>query len=120
MKFAEIQTSTPVGGLIVLCIAWDIGEQVNEKLATKLFCMSIRILKSNTMASWVEYSVDTEFPIQNLPYGIFHLKSESAAAARAGVAIGEWILDLSVIQKAGLFPGKVGHSDCFSKVILVE
>jgi fumarylacetoacetase len=70
------------------------------------------------MASWVEYSVDTEFPIQNLPYGIFHLKSESAAAARAGVAIGEWILDLSVIQKAGLFSGKVGHSDCFSKPYL--
>lgn len=70
------------------------------------------------MASWVDYHADTEFPIQNLPYGIFHLKSESAAAARAGVAIGEWILDLSVLQKAGLFPGQVGQSDCFSKVLI--
>jgi fumarylacetoacetase len=65
------------------------------------------------MASWIEYSANTDFPIQNLPYGIFHLKNESPSAARAGVAIGDWILDLSLLQKFGLLPGE---SDCFSKV----
>ncbi len=36
-----------------------------------------------------------DFPIQNLPYGIFHHGGRS----RIGVAIGEQVLDLSVLER---------------------
>ncbi|WP_375197063.1 fumarylacetoacetase [Sphingobium sp.] len=42
-----------------------------------------------------------DFPVQNLPYGIF---SPSDGAARAGVAIGDWIFDLKRGAEAGLLP----------------
>ena len=42
-----------------------------------------------------------EFPIQNLPYGIF---SPAGGAPRAGVAIGEKILDLKALAAANLLP----------------
>jgi len=53
--------------------------------------------------SWVESANDgqTHFPLQNLPYGIF---SPAGAAPRVGVAIGNQILDLAVLDDAGLLP----------------
>jgi len=52
--------------------------------------------------SWVESanSADTHFSIQNLPYGVF--SPESEAKPRIGVAIGEHVLDLSVLESEGL------------------
>lgn len=44
-----------------------------------------------------------EFPIQNLPFGIF---SPQGAAPRGGVAIGDEIFDLSAALEAGLFSGE--------------
>ena len=41
-----------------------------------------------------------DFPLQNLPFGVF---SPPDGAPRAGVAIGESILDLEAAQAAGLF-----------------
>ena len=43
-----------------------------------------------------------DFPLQNLPFGVF---SPAAGMARAGVAIGDSILDLEEAQEAGLFTG---------------
>ncbi|WP_019449377.1 fumarylacetoacetase [Cupriavidus sp. BIS7] len=53
--------------------------------------------------SWVESANDgqTHFPLQNLPYGIF---SPAGGAPRVGVAIGNQILDLAVLDDAGLLP----------------
>ncbi|WMN11295.1 fumarylacetoacetase [Marivirga salinae] len=58
--------------------------------------------KANNPAlkSWVEVAKDSDFPIQNLPYGIFSTQGKSP---RAGVAIGDYILDLTEIQSAQLF-----------------
>jgi len=42
-----------------------------------------------------------DFPIQNLPYGIF---SPAGGEPRPGVAIGEYILDLRACSDAGLLP----------------
>ena len=50
------------------------------------------------MKSWVKYSKDTDFPIQNLPYGIF--KPGTKAKPRVGVAIGDYVLDLAAVSKA--------------------
>ena len=43
---------------------------------------------------------DCDFPIQNLPYGVF--STEETRAPRVGVAIGSWILDLSALEADGL------------------
>jgi fumarylacetoacetase len=43
-----------------------------------------------------------EFPIQNLPFGVF---SAAGEAPRGGVAIGDEILDLKKAFEAGLFSG---------------
>ena len=57
------------------------------------------------LRSWVESAnaTDTDFPIQNLPFGMFRRDGESP---RAGVAIGDQILDLTAALKAGLFEGE--------------
>lgn len=52
------------------------------------------------LKSWIEVNPDSDFPIQNLPFGIFKTKETNP---RVGVAIGAFILDLSAIAEAGLF-----------------
>lgn len=54
------------------------------------------------LRSWVEVKPGSDFPIQNLPFGIFQTPDR---AARAGVAIGEYIVDLSALSQAGLLGG---------------
>jgi len=54
------------------------------------------------LTSWVESAQGSEFPIQNLPWGIF---SKGGNAVRAGVAIGDFVLDVAALQAAGLFTG---------------
>ncbi|MBC8197747.1 MAG: fumarylacetoacetase [Candidatus Marinimicrobia bacterium] len=52
------------------------------------------------MKSFIEYKEDSHFPIQNLPYGIF--SSHENSKKRAGIAIGEFVLDLAQLEKEGL------------------
>ncbi|MEG8201033.1 fumarylacetoacetase [Pseudomonas sp. 5FOS] len=53
--------------------------------------------------SWVEHANGhSDFPLQNLPLGIF---SRPGEARRCGVAIGDAILDLEAVLAAGLFDG---------------
>ena len=54
--------------------------------------------------SWLESAntPDTDFPLQNLPYGIFRTAAKSTP--RPGVAIGASILDLAAAAQAGLLP----------------
>ncbi len=54
------------------------------------------------LTSWVASAnaPDTDFPIQNLPFGIFRRAGESP---RIGVAIGDQILDLAACHRLGLF-----------------
>jgi len=68
--------------------------------------------------SFIEVSSESDFPIQNLPYGIFKRKN-SNESPRAGVAIGDLVLDLAVIQEAGLFTA-LKNSKCFLKSSLNE
>jgi fumarylacetoacetase len=52
--------------------------------------------------SWVESATGhSEFPVQNLPFGIF---SPRQGFPRIGVAIGDYILDLSGASQANLLP----------------
>jgi fumarylacetoacetase len=58
--------------------------------------------------SWVASArAHAEFPIQNLPFGIF---SPSGGAPRGGVAIGDMIFDLQAGLEAGLFTGETARA----------
>jgi fumarylacetoacetase len=52
------------------------------------------------LKSFIDVAEQSDFPIQNLPFGIFNTASQPQA--RAGVAIGDWVLDLSVLESRGL------------------
>ena len=52
----------------------------------------------NELTSWVAVSADSDFPIQNLPFGIF---STSERTKRVGVAIGDQIVDLKALHMLG-------------------
>lgn len=66
------------------------------------------------LKSFVSVPPDSHFPIQNLPYGVF--KPESGAEPRPAVAIGDYVLDLSVVGSASLFDGPyLRNSDCFNQ-----
>jgi fumarylacetoacetase len=53
------------------------------------------------LRSFIEVAHDSHFPIQNLPFGIF---KPARGDARVGVAIGTYVLDLSVLEAQGHFP----------------
>lgn len=55
------------------------------------------------LRSFVDVPHHSHFPIQNLPYGIFSPKT--GGLPRVGVAIGEWVLDLSLLEARGMFDG---------------
>ena len=58
------------------------------------------------LSSWVESARDasTDFPIQNLPFGVFRTRG-SPESFRGGVAIGNQIVDLAAVARAGVFTG---------------
>lgn len=51
--------------------------------------------------SFIEVSPESHFPIQNLPYGVF--RPRNGGSPRIGVAIGDYVLDLAVLDEAGHF-----------------
>ncbi len=53
--------------------------------------------------SFLEIGPDSDFSIHNLPYGVF--RPGALARPRVGVAIGDRVLDLSVLMERGLFDG---------------
>ena len=57
----------------------------------------------STLRSFVEVPPDSDFGIHNLPFGVF--RPRALARPRVGVAIGEQVLDLSVLVERGLFRG---------------
>jgi fumarylacetoacetase len=62
------------------------------------------------LRSWVESanSAETDFPIQNLPFGVFR-RRHSQEAPRIGVAIGDQILDLARCRDVGLLEAITGE-----------
>jgi fumarylacetoacetase len=62
------------------------------------------MIKANNpkLKSWVEVPKDSDFPIQNLPFGIFKTKYLTPVA---GVAIGNHVLDLVYLHENGFLDG---------------
>jgi len=61
--------------------------------------------------SWVASAnaAGADFPLQNLPFGVFRRAGESGAG-RIGVAIGDQVLDLAACHEAGLFDGEAAEA----------
>jgi fumarylacetoacetase len=54
------------------------------------------------LKSFVEVDPESHFPIQNLPFGVF--RREYGAEPSVGVAIGELVLDLGMLEEVNLLP----------------
>src|SRR5215510_8090957 len=65
--------------------------------------MSLDHTHDPSLESWVESANDpaTDFPIQNLPFGVFKRRGPDSSP-RIGVAIGDEILDIAACADAGL------------------
>lgn len=51
------------------------------------------------LKSFVDIAPDSDFPLENLPYGIF--SDNQNTQPRSGVALGEWVIDLAVLEQKG-------------------
>ncbi len=62
--------------------------------------------------SWIETAnlAGSDFPIQNLPFGIFQ-RRDASVEARVGVAIGDRILDLAGLRSEGLLAQDLAEDD---------
>ncbi|PVY43013.1 fumarylacetoacetase [Pontibacter virosus] len=60
------------------------------------------MIKANdpSLHSWIEIAPESDFPIQNLPFGIFESATKDP---RVGVAIGDYVLDLYAVAQHNLF-----------------
>jgi fumarylacetoacetase len=60
------------------------------------------------LRSWVETANQplTDFPIQNLPFGVFK-RTASSERFRVGVAIGDQIVDVTACEAAGILRGDI-------------
>ncbi|MDI9310383.1 MAG: fumarylacetoacetase [Limnohabitans sp.] len=52
--------------------------------------------------SWLEISSDSDFPIQNIPFGVFLTKEN---VVTVGTRLGEYAIDLGALQQLGYFEG---------------
>lgn len=59
-----------------------------------------------TSRPWLAVSAESDFSLQNLPFGIF--RSSGAKEARVGLALGDWVIDCAVLFEAGLLSSVAG------------
>lgn len=70
-----------------------------------------------TLSTWVEVPKNSDFSIYNLPFGIFKNKKLSP---RIGIAIGDKIIDLSILDQEGFFANMFLPEGIFIKDSLNE
>ena len=78
------------------------------------------MIKANNpnLRSWVTVDTKSDFPIQNLPFGIFSSTAPAASTPRVGIAIGDYVLDLAELSRQGLFDNLRIDNSVFDKKIL--
>jgi len=52
------------------------------------------------LESFIDVPAGSDFPLENLPFGVFQPKQGNS---RVGVAIGDLVVDLSVLEELGHF-----------------
>jgi fumarylacetoacetase len=53
------------------------------------------------LKSFIDVAPESHFPLENLPFGVFKPRN---GKARIGVALGDYVVDLAVLQQTGHFP----------------
>lgn len=64
--------------------------------------------------TWLPVAPGSDFSIHNLPFGIF----SDDRPRRAGIAIGEWVIDLAAVYALNLFPHYPEAGSVFRKPVL--
>ena len=79
------------------------------------------MIKANNPAlkSWIEVNKDSDFPIQNLPFGVF---KTYGSAPRIGTVIGDSVIDIAELNRLGylkplLINNKILENDCLNDLI---
>ena len=79
------------------------------------------MIKANNPAlkSWIEVKKDSDFPIQNLPFGVF---KTYGSVARIGTVIGDSVIDIAELNRLGYFKplsisNKILENDCINDLI---
>ncbi|MDP2776280.1 MAG: hypothetical protein Q8O48_01450, partial [Anaerolineales bacterium] len=54
-----------------------------------------------SLKSFIEVQPESDFPIQNLPYGVF--STASNPKPRIGTRIGAWVVDLAMLDEEKIF-----------------
>lgn len=67
------------------------------------------------LESWVEVAPNSDFPIQNLPFGII---SKQGGAKRVATAIGNHAIDLAELAARGFLDGTISDLSVFSADVL--
>ena len=70
-------------------------------------------LNSPALRSWIDIRPDCDFPIQNLPFGVFETEERGP---RLAVAIGGYVLDLYAASQLGFFEDLTELGDAQPKV----
>jgi len=68
-----------------------------------------------SLKSWIETPSNCDFPIQNLPFGIYSTASKNK---RVGIAIGNQILDLATLNNSGYLKGLPFSNEDFNSDFL--
>ncbi len=77
------------------------------------------MIKANnpSLQSWLKVPRNSDFPIQNIPFGIF--KPKNRTTPRAGTRIGNHVIDLAAIASKGYFKDAgISSKDVFSQPVL--
>src|SRR5438309_1683251 len=71
------------------------------------------MIKANNphLKSWIAVDAKSDFPIQNLPFGIFSSKDSKTIvnSHRAGVAIGTYVVDLAELAEMGFLKKEISE-----------
>ena len=62
---------------------------------------------THRLTSFVDIDPDSDFPLENLPYGIF--SNPHNPKLRACTALGEWVVDLAVLEEHGYLKSEHGE-----------
>lgn len=72
------------------------------------------------MKQILDVCAESDFSVDNIPFGIFHLSNEPACCARVGTRVGDRVLDLALLAEKKLLSADLGDSlrqCCLNKFI---
>tara|TARA_B100000900_G_scaffold250118_1_gene213038 strand:+ start:2249 stop:3499 length:1251 start_codon:yes stop_codon:yes gene_type:complete len=71
------------------------------------------VANNPALTTWLSVPKNSDFPIQNIPFGIVEINGKRAAATR----IGDNVVNLSVLFESGIFEG-ILKQNCFAETTL--